>query len=161
MADGMTHLALAALPAPWIRWRLWPAVGLGTVLPDLVSRVPGLALDVVHAHVMALPEAAFWPWGVLHEPIGFISVAALLVSPMAPAVRWRTWAALCLGGALHLGLDVLQDHHGEGYRLLAPFGTGRYELGLVGSEATVTLAPGLAFGVVVALAVWSRRAARG
>ncbi len=156
MADGVTHLATAALPSAWSRHRAWPLVGLGTVLPDVASRAPGLALERV-AKVVPLPEAVFWPWGVLHEPVGYVLLAGVVSGAFRPEDRRLAWRALVSGGVLHWIVDVLQDHHGVGYRWLAPFSGWRWELGWIGSEATVVAAPFLAVATLVGMAAHTRR----
>ena len=68
------------------------------------------------------------------------------------AHRRQVLIALLGGMALHMGLDLLQDHLGQGYLLGFPFVRGSFELGWIGSEATVPAAPFL-----LALAFWSWR----
>jgi hypothetical protein len=58
--------------------------------------------------------------------------------------------------ALHLGLDLLQDHQGVGYLLAYPFSDVLFELGWIGSEDSVLVAPVLAAGALIAIPVWNR-----
>ena len=61
-----------------------------------------------------------------------------------------------LGGmALHLVLDLLQDHQGVGLPLLYPWSPRLFELGWIGSESSVYVAPFLA--VLVVLVAWRDR----
>ena len=76
---------------------------------------------------------------------------------MAAAQRWRALGLLLVGAATHIGLDVLQDHHGCGYALAFPLSSKVFELGWIGSQATVEWAPWLA--LITALA-WGLRVMR-
>jgi hypothetical protein len=145
VADLVTHLCTALLPGALLRSRITPVVAFGTVLPDLFGRAVPLALERLYDRGWPVPPELLWPWSALHEPVGWALVSALGCTLFVEKQRKRVLGALCLGGALHTGLDVLQDHHGEGYLLLAPFSARDFELGLIGSEATVALAGPLAF----------------
>ena len=159
MGDLVTHLCTALLPAAFLpRSRFLPLVALGTVLPDLGARVVPLGLDRVFGS--ALPDEVWYPFGVLHEPAALLLICALIAFAFVEEQRGHIFGALTLGAALHLGLDVLQDHHGEGYYLAVPFHLGRYEWGWIGSESTVTVALplGLVTGGAWALRLlWARR----
>jgi hypothetical protein len=124
------------------------------VLPDALGRAVPLALERAYAAGVPLPEPLLWPWSSLHEPAGWLLVGALLALAFVPRDRGRVLAALWTGGALHTAVDVLQGHHGEGYLLLAPFTDRSYELGWIGSEATVPYALPLAALAVVAWIPW-------
>jgi hypothetical protein len=103
-----------------------------------------------------VPNALIVPWGVLHEPIPLALVCVLLASCAVERERREVFFGLVGGCALHLALDLFQDHHGHGYYLLAPLWLGRFEVGWIGSEATVPLAPWLA--AATALTWLARRA---
>jgi len=152
MGDLVTHLCTALLPAAFLPQRRYVVVvALGTVLPDLGSRVIPVALDRLFGSV--LPDAFFYPFGILHEPVALVLVCVLLALAFVEEQRRAVFGALILGVALHLGLDVLQDHHGEGYYLLAPLSLGRFELGWMGSEATVKIAGPLILLTALAWAI--------
>ncbi len=153
MADLVTHLCSALLPAAFLpRSRYVVVVAMGTLLPDLGSRVVPIGLGRVFGSL--LPDEAWYPFGILHEPIALVLLCALISLVFLEEQRRAVFGALLLGSALHLGLDVLQDHHGEGYYLLVPFSLGRFELEWIGSEATVYIAGPLGILTVVA---WSVR----
>ena len=161
MADLITHAAVGYLlhsvfPARW-RWSA-PVFVAGNVLPDLLSRLPSLGLRVV-AEVLPVPLAAIYLWEPLHMPAGMVLSSYAIALLSVAAGRRRVFWALLSGMGLHLGLDLLQDHLGVGYMLLYPLSTDTYELGLIGSEATVPLAPVLALLALLRWR-WLRRAAR-
>jgi hypothetical protein len=157
LADLVTHVASVLIPAgAWADRRTAVWLAFGVAVPDLASRVPSLLLEAVDGW-MAMPEAVFWPWGMLHEPLGALLVCGVLAGRVAPDQRSVALSGLSAGALAHICLDLLQDHHGQGYFLLAPFSTWRFELGWVGSEATTTWALPLA-GLTAA--IWSVRAAR-
>lgn len=165
MADLITHTCMALLckvasrgPAPAdARWPVPPTVAtfvLGTCLPDLLGRVPPMALTTLRWTMPAIPEWTIYVWGPLHMPFG-IAVASLLVAQAFRADERRS-AALQLtgGGMVHMGVDLLQSHLGAGYLLLFPFSLWDFELGLIGSEDTVRIVPVLL--PLTALACWAR-----
>lgn len=158
MADLVTHLASVLLPAAFVRHRAIGVVGVGVVLPDAVSRVPGEALEALHGWGLPLPDWAVMPWGVLHAPVPLVLTSVLLSLGFRRGDRAVVCGALLAGCAVHLGLDLLQDHHGHGYPLLFPFSTATWELGWLHSEATVGLAPWLALATALAwgLRVWTQ-----
>lgn len=161
MADLVTHLCTALLPGAFVRGRALGPVVLGVALPDLVARVPPLGLELLERlGVARIPDALLLPWGVYHEPVALLPACGLLALAFVPRDRAVALAGLLGGCALHLGLDVLQDHHGQGYFLLAPCALHRYELGLIGSEATVSVALPLAVTTSVTwltVGWWRRR----
>jgi hypothetical protein len=124
---------------------------VGAVLPDALGRVVPIVLDWAGSRWGAIPEALSWPWPALHEPLGATLVTALVARTFVPEQRWAAFRALWLGAFSHTLLDLLQDHHGVGYLIAAPFSLRRVELGLVGSETSVVVAwPLLAATLVVA-----------
>lgn len=137
MADLVTHVCTALLPAALVRVRGAGLVVVGTVLPDVFGRVVPLALEQGQRIGLPIPVEAVVPWGILHTPTGGVVLAATLATAFVPQDRGRAFVALTLGIALHLALDVLQFHHGQGYTLLVPWSWATFELGWIGSEATV------------------------
>ena len=96
-------------------------------------------------------------WVPMHLPVGML-VLSFSLCLLFPAPRRRIVFANLLGGmALHLGLDLLQDHQGVGYQLLFPLWDRPLELGIFGSEDSVLVAPVLA---LLALGAWWRRRSR-
>ncbi len=163
MADLVTHTTVVLLPALLARWRMGGVCVAGAVLPDVFGRVVPLGLDLVHRHVVPVPEPLIWPWPALHEPLGALATTALLTLSFVPEQRRAAFWAAALGVASHTALDVLQDHQGAGYLLLAPCSLTRLELGLVGSEASVVVAWPLlaATALVAAWRWWSPAETRG
>lgn len=156
MADLVTHLASALLPGVGLK-RPDHAVllALGAALPDLGGRAPGILAEILDSAGHTPPGWLPVPFGVLHQPVGG-ALFAILLAFLLPARDRPAGAGLLAGGVvLHLALDVLQHHHGFGYSLFVPFAFSRFELGWIGSEATVPWAPWLALATVLA---WGVRA---
>ena len=149
MADLVTHSALAVILKASTRGALPAVFVLGTVLPDLCSRVPAISLGYVHVHIARLPSVATHGWQPLHQPLGMLLVAYLVAMMFQESARRAVFVNLLGGMALHLLVDLLQDHHGAGYLLGFPVWTGSFEFGLIGSEATVWWA------VPLAIAAWA------
>ena len=152
MADLVTHACTALLPGALFRSRFLPFVVVGTVLPDALGRAVPLALERLLAYGLPVPMPVLWAWSGLHEPIGAALCALVLALAFREGDRRRVLLALWGGCALHTAVDVLQDHHGEGYVLLAPLSDLDFELGWIGSEATVAVAGPLA---LLTAAAWA------
>lgn len=152
MADLVTHVAVVLLPAAITRWRLAPIAAIGALLPDALGRAVPLGLERLCALGAPIPASAMWPWAALHEPAGWLATSTLLACAFVERDRARVWGALCVGGLAHTALDVLQFHHGNGYPLLAPLSSRTFELGWLGSEATVGWAGPLAIATALAWA---------
>ena len=148
MADLVTHLCVGWLPclalAP--RWSL--AVAFGTVLPDLSGRVPQMLLVRVR---VPIPDRVLWMVDVAHTPFAQACLVVLLGAAFRVGHRVRATVGMAIGVVLHFALDVLQDHHGNGYYLLFPLNVERYELAWIGSESTTTAALPL-LGLTLAVA---------
>lgn len=174
MADLITHVCTAVL------WKAvpWPARGsdraagagwtfsqapnpgevalfvAGVCLPDLLSRVPSMAITWIRWKVPEVPEWAIYPWGPLHMPVGIVLTGVLAGFAFPEQARGRVVRALVGGGMLHMAVDVLQRHLGVGYLLFYPFSTWDWEAGLIGSEDTVWAVPVVLPATV--LAAWLR-----
>jgi len=140
VADLLTHGAAAVLVKAGTGWR-YPAVFVaGTFAPDLASRVPAIGFGLIHVHWVSLPSWLTHGWQPLHQPFGLLVLAYVISMFFRVHDRVGVFLNLIGGMALHMFLDVLQDHHGVGYLLGFPFWEGHWELGAVGSEATVWVA---------------------
>lgn len=163
MADLVTHLASALIPGVALRPDRAVLLGLGAAIPDLAGRTPGIVSEALAFAGIVSPEWVPTLFGLAHQPIGGALVAGLLAWTLPEEERPAGAGLLVCGVLLHLALDVLQDHHGYGYFLLVPFDYGRYELGCMGSEDTVLLAPwlalltGLVWGARLGWAWWRDR----
>lgn len=150
MADLVTHLcsgALVALPAP--RWLVPLCVGV--TLPDITGRAPQMAFAMLD---VPLPNRLLWAFDVAHQPLPQVLLAGVFALWFRAEDQRRVLLGTLAGVALHFGLDVLQDHHGHGYYLWFPISEARWELGWIGSEATVSWAPWL---LLVTGALWGAR----
>ncbi|NCG22021.1 MAG: hypothetical protein GWP91_23650 [Rhodobacterales bacterium] len=157
MADLITHMASVLLPASLIGGRYVPAVTFGVVLPDLAARMPGEVLEQLDIAGISVPDVLIMGWSILHMPIPYALMCTAIAMGFAARDRRGVWLSLLMGGAIHFAVDILQDHHGLGYLLLYPFSEGRFELGLIHSEATVSFAPWLGLLTVICWAIrWQK-----
>lgn len=173
MADLITHTCVALLvkaatrgPAPASSsWPLPPTVAtfvLGTCLPDLLGRVPSMALTTLRWSVPAIPEWTIYVWGPLHMPFGILVASILVAQAFRDGERRSAAAQLTGGGLVHMAVDLLQSHLGAGYLLLFPFSLWDFELGLIGSEDTVRIVPLLVpLTALACVARWRRRGDQG
>jgi hypothetical protein len=161
VADLITHACTALLAKLPARRPVHVATFLaGTALPDLIGRVPSMALTRIRYTLPDIPEALIYPWNVVHMPFGLLCAAYLLAFVFPQEDRPPVFRNLVGGGLLHLAVDLLQFHFGVGYLLLFPFSTWDYEIGCIGSEDTVRIVPVLApLTALLAWLRWGRRAA--
>jgi hypothetical protein len=155
VADLITHTCVAYLVKAVPNRPNAVTFVLGTCLPDLLGRVPGMGLTWLRWSIPAIPEWLLYVWSPLHLPVGII-LASYVVSFVFPEDRRRVaFLNLLGGGLLHLAVDVVQRHFGMGYLLLFPYTGWHFELGWISSEDTVRIVPVL---LPVTLAVmWWRR----
>lgn len=158
MADLLTHSAAAVLVKAGTQWRMVPVFVAGTLAPDVLSRAPAIGLGLVHRHIVPLPAGLTYGWDPIHQPVGMLLLAYVLAMLFAQDVRKSVFYNLLGGMFLHLAVDLLQDHQGVGYLLAYPFSDWIFELGWVGSEDSVYVAPVLAAAAAVAVYVRRRDA---
>jgi len=128
MPDLILHGASTYLVAKGLRL-LAPAALIGAMLPDLL-RAPGLS------NLMA------WRFfGPLHEPLPVFLACVLLSRLFEKSLRGQALAGLSTGGALHLILDMGQDHLGYGYYPLFPFSNIPLEFGFYPPEGYFWIGP--------------------
>ena len=154
MPDPLFHLCTALLPKAITGGRHVGPFAVGVMLPDLGSRVPSMGLERLLIAGLPVPDFAMQMWSVFHLPLGALSACLFLgfwfpMEQRRPVVGW-----LCAGVALHFAADILQFHHEAGYALGFPLSRWRFELGWIGSEATVPWAP--AFAALTAVS-WGAR----
>lgn len=149
MADLVTHGCLALLLKAPTKRRYAATFVLGTMLPDVLSRAPFVALTWLHSEIVELPLWLLYCWVPCHLPVGMLLVALALSQLYGSGQQLRAGLNLLGGMALHLGIDLLQDHLDQGYVLLWPLSDASVELGWIGTEATVFAAP-----VLLPLTAW-------
>ena len=154
MADLITHGAVALLWKAGPRARHVAAFFAGNVAPDLLSRGPTIALSFIHQHVFRLPHELVFFWTPLHMPAGMLLSAYPLCFLFAEGSRRAIFANVLGGMLVHLAVDLMQYHYGVGYSLIYPLKKRTWELGWIGSEDTVFIAPALARVTAV---VWGPR----
>jgi len=156
MADLVTHLCTGAIFKAISRRPHVPVFMLGTVAPDLLSRVPSMGLTQLGLWGLPIPAALVHSFEPLHLPAGMVLFSALLAMLFRVEDRGGVLANFLGGMFLHLALDLAQDHHGVGYVLGFPLVQRPLELGLISSEATVCWAPVLLL-IAGSLIAWRRR----
>ena len=162
MADLITHGALAWLLGRPLRLAGARALFVtGALLPDLLSRLPGIVFTGLAVVVPGVPEMLRLGWDPLHMPVGMVLSSLLVAQLFATGRRGAAFSALLGGQLFHLAIDLLQRHLGPGYLLLYPFSHAHSELGLVGSEDSVLVAPILAIAVLVDVLLDRRKAGKG
>ena len=144
MADLFTHMATGLLFKAGTGGKHTGALVLGTVLPDLMRSVPVMGLDkLIRFGIVDLPIETLYPWVMLHTPFGILLSCILIAWLFVERERYEIFKWLMIGCGFHLGLDLCQYHHGEGYFLFVPFSTETVDIGFMGTETTVVWAPWL------------------
>ncbi len=148
MPDLVTHAGIGAL----LRVRasrsalVWFTVG--SCLPDLASRVPGLGLALISwLSGVPIPLPVLEATGLCHIPLPYLVLCALVALLLPRPIRGTAFLNLWAAGWLHLALDTTQRHLNGGYTLLYPFSSRRMELGWIENDASLYVAP--LFGVVL------------
>ena len=158
MPDLVTHGASGLLLGMAFAWRrpapMLPLFVAGNLLPDVLCRVPAILFGELDSHVLLVPRLLIYGWEPLHQPLGMALAALALALLFEPASRGRVWLQAYLGMLLHLLMDLFQFHEGAGNMLFFPLDDRSYEIGLVGSEASVRVALPLA---LLAGLVWGWR----
>lgn len=159
MADLLTHTCTAILWKTASRKPVYVGTFvLGTCLPDLLGRVPPAALIALKGRLPMVPEWSIFLWAPLHLPMGMLLWSFAVAFLYAPSERSQVFRQLFGGALLHLFVDSLQRHFGQGYLLFFPFSLWDGEFALFSSEATVRLVPVL-LPLTVLLARWRWRGA--
>lgn len=157
MPDLITHGAVALLVKAGTGRPHVASFIAGSLLPDLLARVPPMLMERVDRHLVAIPRDWLYVTSPMHMPIGMLVSAYALSFLFQEAERRAVFWSLLGGMGLHLALDLTQYHLGVGNPLFFPINLHTYELGWIGSETTVPIAIPLAL-----LSVWVyRRRRRG
>jgi len=163
MPDLLTHAAIGALvrseaPRQGLLWFV-----VGSMLPDVASRLPALGLVTACGWFdFSVPLPLLEGLSVCHTPLPYLVLCWLLALCLPRAVRAVAWINLSLAGVLHLALDATQRHLGDGYRLLFPLVNTKWELGWIDAEASLRYLPLTGAVVLLALGIrWWRRRRRG
>lgn len=122
MPDLFTHLAVARLPASFLRDpRLAVLVVLGTFMPDLTAK--GLYWVLRSGDDFDLPS---------HTLAGVLLLSYTASLFLETRLRTRGFAALAAGGLLHVGVDILKANLGMGCSyFFYPLSLQAFELGVI------------------------------
>ena len=160
MPDLLTHASVGVFVRGKAARRALVWFVVGSCLPDLASRLPGLGLALAAWLLgVQIPLPMLEATGLCHNPLPYL-VLSLLVAMCLPAqIRWIAWVNLVAGGLLHLAIDTTQTHLNGGYNLLYPFTLMRFELGWIEADASLSVLPYLATGALFVLGwrIWRFR----
>ncbi|HXG62091.1 MAG TPA: metal-dependent hydrolase [Planctomycetota bacterium] len=142
MADLLTHLAVARVPAAFVKDRhVSLLLILGTFLPDLAAKslywIAWASEDFVRP---------------THSLPGLLCLSYLASLWVALPLRRAAFAAFFTGGLLHVAVDMLKDTLDQGaVFFLYPFSTRGFEFGLVDPENVIFFLP---LNAVLLTAAW-------
>lgn len=160
MPDLFTHVSVGLFvrsraPRSPLVWFV-----IGSCLPDLASRLPGLGLAALAWLLdLRLPLPVLEATGLCHNPIPYLVLCLLVTMCLPEAMRRCALFNLAAGGLLHLAMDTTQTHLNGGYYLLYPFTLRRFELGWIEADASLSVMPYLVVGALGVLGwrLWSFR----
>jgi len=150
--DLLTHAGIAVFarfraPRSALIWFV-----AGSCLPDLASRLPGLALAMASWLLgISVPLSVLEATGLCHNPLPYLVLCPLVALCLPAQVRRVAFVNLVAGGLVHLALDTAQTHLNGGYYLLYPFTLRRFELGWIEADASMVVLPYLAVGALAML----------
>lgn len=150
MPDFFTHLVAARVPGVFVRDpRVVVLLVVGTFLPDLGSK--GFYWVLRAGDIFGAPT---------HSILGVLLLAYLAAMFVDESLRRPGFAALAVGGLIHLAVDQIKDELGVGpTSLFLPFHAPAMELGWIDPENVVLLVP-LDLLILGAVLLLERRLAR-
>lgn len=112
MPDLLTH-TLVITPFKKLLRKNFTLVLMGMVLPDIVSRIPGIIL----------PNRSFISWmqAALHSPIALLLACLFFSFFFSQKIRKKAFLALSAGTFIHLFMDLFQKTFIVGYFWFFPF----------------------------------------
>ena len=141
MPDLATHVLVNSISGKFLRAeKNMVYFILGSVLPDLLTRVPSQIIPISNIGYFVLP---------LHAPLPLLLVSYIIVLFFPLAIRKQVFSWLYGGILLHFLLDAFQIHMGPGYYWFYPFSWFTYQWGLFWPEDSLYLLP-----VLVLLFLW-------
>ncbi|MDD5675133.1 MAG: metal-dependent hydrolase [Chitinivibrionales bacterium] len=141
MPDLATHIALGlGVGAVINNRRIIPPLLLGTVLPDVCSRIPSILYDKV-----------YWYAEACHTPFVMLLWCYLLSLFFKTGVRKTMFLWMYVGVIIHLVPDALQRHVAHGYFWFFPFSWYDPHGGFFWSEDSMVFVPFLAVAAVIFL----------
>jgi hypothetical protein len=149
MPDLFAHFSSAYLPSRYQRLRQYDALlVLGTVLPDLLARIP----IVIFVRWMDLPVV--YSFRALHSPIAMILVCYMISFLFERSTRIKSFYSLAAGSCIHLVLDLMQQQFFEGvYTPFVPFSLKTVQWGWFHYNASLLCFPLL---LILVIFFWFR-----
>ena len=121
---------------------------IGSILPDVFTRIPGIVLQ----EFFHLPVYYFL--GAFHTPVGILLICYLLSFAFTQPERKITFFYLFLGAMVHFFIDLMQRQFHEGiYMPYFPLSLKTIQWGWFDFNASVYLFPLLFVSVVL---VWRK-----
>lgn len=146
MPDLLTH-TLFVYPLRYKNKRFISIILLGTVLPDIIGRIPGI-LFPYRSFIDYLQIA-------LHTPVALF-ISSLLFSYFFPEkIRKNIFIYLIIGVSIHLFLDLFQKSLTFGYLWFFPISFTSFSIPLIWPNDTLYLIP--VFFVINILFMFFRR----
>jgi len=149
MPDLLTHFLVAFLFVKLIKIERYKSlIYLGTILPDILTRCPVFAIDVI----LNIREFN-WFFMPLHTPFGILLTCLFVTYFFDEKSRKFVFTNLMAGAFLHLFLDVLQIHWGTAYYLFYPFSWVKFEIGLFWPHQSIYFIPVLSLVAAVIISI--------
>lgn len=150
MPDLLTHYLTAKIITGKSKTKAISPFFLGVILPDVLSRVPWIAITNLFERYNCHLE---WFLTIFHSPFVLI-IACLLISLLfKETLRKSVFKLLMLGAALHLCLDMLQKNFAptSGYLWFFPFSFRSFNIPLFWPDQALYFIPVL---MIITIFIW-------
>lgn len=146
MPDLLTHLLTGYIVSrPMARRSRRSIFYIGSILPDLFSRIPILFIAMI---INREPGRLYWFFTNFHSPFAVIWIS-LLISLLFARERTMVFLILLAGSGFHFFLDFLQRHFRPVYFWFFPFSWETGELGLFWQDDSIYAIPFLISFIVI------------
>ena len=132
MPDLITH-ALFVYPAKRIFPKNLIFILIGSILPDLVGRIPGVFIS--NSSIIG------WYQTIIHTPLALILITYSLSFFFPQKIRKTVFIFILLGIASHLFLDLFQKSIGLAYPWFFPFSFSSFQIPLIWPDESIFLIP--------------------
>jgi len=130
MPDLATHVIAGKLCGRTARGNIITPLLVGTVLPDVIGRVP-VFIGIVNSFKYVEPAHSLLP----------MMTTCLGLSLLFQKEWFKNFTFLYLGVLLHFFLDMLQIPYGRGYLWFWPFSDQSFHIGLLQSNHVIYWMP--------------------
>ncbi len=132
MPDLITH-TLFVYPLKYRYQKAVIFILLGSILPDLVGRIPGI--------IFPDSNPVGWYQTAVHTPFVLLLLTYIISLLFPETQRKKVFMFILAGVASHLFLDLFQKNLNFGYLWFFPFSFSSFQIPLIWPDETIFLIP--------------------